>query len=142
MISVFARGSRGKCLNAAHARGDRAFAGERDKTNIAGAAHMGAAAELHRPSHGIAAALSHCDHAHFVPVFLPEQRARPRCNRIIDRHQPGRDRRIQQHGVVGDVLDARHLTLGHRLGMGEIKPQPVGCHKRALLRHMVSQHLT
>ena len=47
-----------------------------DETDVAGAPHMGAAAKLDRPSHGVAAALAHGDDAHLVAVFLAEQRAR------------------------------------------------------------------
>src|SRR4029077_19565364 len=37
-----------------------------------------------------------------------------------------------------DPLD---LLRRHRLGMREIEAQPVRCHQRALLRHMVAEHL-
>ena len=55
------------------------------------------------------AALAHRDHAHLVAVFLAEQRARAGGDRVVDRHQPRRHRRILQHDVVGDVLDALQL---------------------------------
>ena len=80
-----------------------------DETDVAGAPDVGAAAKLHRPAHGVAAALAHGDDAHLVAVFLAEQRARAGRNRVIDRHQPRGDRRVLQHDVVGDVLDPLDL---------------------------------
>ena len=50
--------------------------------------------------------LAHRDDAHLVAVFLAEQRARAGRARIVERHQPRRHRRVLQHDVVGDVLDA------------------------------------
>ena len=110
--------------------------------DIAGAPHMRAAAELDRPAQRVAAALSHGDHAHLVAVFLAEQRARPGSDARRRRaHQPGGHRRILQHDIVGDVLDALDLAGRHRLGMGEVEPQPVGRDQRALLRHVIAEHL-
>ena len=45
----------GQRLDAAHAGGDRAFAGHRDQADIAGALHMGAAAQFDRPAERVAA---------------------------------------------------------------------------------------
>ena len=45
---IRARGLAGQRLDAAHAGGDRAFADDLEQADIAGAAHMGAAAELDR----------------------------------------------------------------------------------------------
>ena len=56
-------------------------------------------------------------------------------------HQPRDHRRILQHDVVGDVLDALDLVGAHRLGMREIEAQPIGRDQRALLRHVIAEHL-
>ena len=86
-------------------------------------------------------ALAHGDHAHLVAVFLAEQRARAGGAGIVERHQPRGHRRILQHDVVGDVFDALDLGQRNRLGMREVEAQPVGRHQRALLRHVIAQHL-
>ena len=67
-------------------------------------------------------------------------RARRR-DRIVQRHQPRRDRRVLQHDVVGDILDPLDLLGRHRLGMREVEAQPVGRDQRTLLRHVIAQHL-
>ena len=65
-------------LDAAHAGRDRAFADDRDEADVAGAADMGAAAQLDRIGALVVAVLdrAHGDDAHLVAVFLAEQRAR------------------------------------------------------------------
>src|SRR5947199_5784 len=83
----------------ARAGSDRAVAERGDDTDIARALDVGAAAELHRPAHGVAAASAHGDDAHLVAIFLAEQRARPRRDRFIDGHQPRGHRRILQHEI-------------------------------------------
>ena len=54
-------------------------------------------------------ALAHGDDADLVAVFLAEQRARAGSARIVERHQARRHRRVLQHEVVGDVLDAARV---------------------------------
>ena len=112
-----------------------------DQADIAGAPHMGAAAQLDRPAERVAAALAHRDDAHLVAVFLAEQRARAGGARIVERHQPRGHRRILQHEVVGDVLDLLDLLRRHRLRMREVEAQPVGRDQRALLRDVIAEHL-
>ena len=102
---------------------------------------MRAAAQFDRPAHGVAATLAHGDDAHLVAVFLAEQRARARGDGVVDGHQPRGDRRILQHDVVGDILDPLDLAGAHRLGMREVEAQAVGRDQRALLRHVIAEHL-
>ena len=102
---------------------------------------MRAAEQLDRPAERIAAAVTHRDHAHLVAVFLAEQRARAGAAGILERHQPRGHRRVLQHDVIGDVLDPLQLLSRHRLRVREIEAQPVGHHQRALLRHVVAEHL-
>ena len=135
----------GQRLDAAHAGGDAAVGDARDQADVAGAAHMRAAAQLDRPAERIAAAavriLAHRHDAHLVAVFLAEQRARAGGARVVERHQPRRHRRVLQHIVVGDVLDPLDLLGRHRLRMREVEAQPVGRDQRALLRDVIAQHL-
>ncbi len=77
IVGIVARAAfAGERLDAAHAGRHAGFAHHRDDADIAGAIDMGAAAQLDRPAHRIAAALAHRDDAHFIAVFLAEQRAR------------------------------------------------------------------
>jgi hypothetical protein len=95
----------GQRLDAANACGNRAFARHRDQADIAGAANMGAAAELHRPAERVAAlrprATAHRYHAHLVAIFFAEQRTGAGFAGIVHRHQAGGDFVILQHHVVG-----------------------------------------
>ena len=68
-----------------------------NEPDVAGAAHMRAAAEFDRPAQRVAGPLTHRHDAHLVAVFLAEQRARAGGPRIVQRHQPGGDGRILQH---------------------------------------------
>ena len=100
----------GQRLDAAHAGGDRAFAGHRDQADIAGAPDMGAAAQFDRPAERVLAVLArglaHRDHADLVAVFFAEQRAGAGLAGIVHRHQARGDFVVLQHHLVGDVLDA------------------------------------
>ena len=107
---MLARVPPGQRLDAAHAGGDRALADHRDQADVAGAAHMGAAAQLDRPAERIlavlAGALAHRDDADLVAIFLAEQRAGAGLARLVHAHQARGDLVVLQHHVVGDVLDA------------------------------------
>ena len=146
MLRGLARRRAGHRLDAAHARGDAAIGDARDQPDIAGAPHMRAAAQFHRPAERVAAAavriLAHRDHANLVAVFLAEQSPRAGSPRVVERHQPRRHRRVLQHIVVGDVLDLLDLLGRHRLRMREVEAQPVWRHQRAFLRDVVAQNLT
>ena len=77
-------------LDAAHAGGDRAFADDLEQADIAGAAHMGAAAQLDRIGVlrlGARLALAHADDADLFAVFLAEQRQRALGDRLVGTHQ-------------------------------------------------------
>ncbi len=76
----------GKRLDAAHARGNRAFTGDGNQAYIAGAIYMRAAAEFDRPAEGIACALAHDDNSNFICVFLTKQRACARFAGIVHGH--------------------------------------------------------
>ncbi len=123
----------GQRLDAAHARGNGTFPGHRDQADIAGATHMGAAAQFHRPAQRVAAVLpvglAHRHHAHLVAIFF------------VHRHQPRRDLVILQHHGIGDILDAAQFVRRDRLGMHKVEAQAVRRHQRATLRDVVAQHL-
>src|SRR5262249_50847256 len=56
---IFACGRGGEGLDAPHPGGNGALAGQRNNSDIAGTPDMRAAAEFHRPAHGVAAAFAH-----------------------------------------------------------------------------------
>ncbi|MHC2377647.1 hypothetical protein ACVIHA_002022 [Bradyrhizobium liaoningense] len=145
LVGVPARVIAGQRLDAAHARGDRALARQRDQADIAGALHMGAAAELDRPAERVGAAFArgpaHRDDADFVAVFLAEQRACTGLAGLVHAHDPRGDLVVLQHHVVGDVLDAGELLRGDRLRMHEVEAQAVGRDHRAALGDVVAEHL-
>src|SRR5262249_31185981 len=136
-----ARGGAGERLDAPHAGRDTRLADHRDQPDVAGALHVRAAAELHRPAHGVAATftiLAHGDHPYLLATVLAEERARAGGDRVVDRHQAGGDGRILDDHVVGDVLDALDLGRAHRLGMREVEAQPLRRHERALLGDVIA----
>ena len=135
----------GQRLDAAHAGGHRAFAGHGNEANIAGAAHMGAAAQFDRPAERVrplgAGLLAHRDHADLVAVFFAEQRARAGFAGVVDRHQPRRDLVVFEHHLVGDVLDAGEFFRRDRLRMHEVEAQPIRRHQRTALGDVIAEHL-
>ena len=114
----------------------------RDQADVAGAPHMGAAAQLDRPADACCRepspiATTRTSSPYFSPnsARAPEARASSSAiSRVVDR-------RVLQHEVVGDVLDLRELLGRHRLGMREVEAQPVGRDQRALLRDVIAEHL-
>ncbi len=129
-------------LDAAHAGGDRSLRDDADEADVAGAARMGAAAELDRKGarSDVDRRMAHGDDAHFIAVFLAEQRARAGANGLVLPHQPRLDRRIVLHHRIGDLLDGGDLFLAQGLWMGEVEAQPVGRDERAFLRDMIAEH--
>ena len=67
---------------AAHAGGDGALADDPEQRDVAGAADMGAAAQLDRVGPAVLA-LAHRDHAHLVAVLLAEQRHGAGADRLV-----------------------------------------------------------
>ncbi len=111
----------GKRLDAPHARGNRAFTGDGNQANIAGAIYMRAAAEFDRPAEGVAYALAHDDNSNFVSVFLTKQRACACFASIVHGHQTCVDGIVFENDVVGDVLNAAQLIRRDRLLMHEVE---------------------
>jgi hypothetical protein len=125
----------GQRLDAAHAGGDRAFGQNREKPDIAQPAHMRAAAQFDRERLS-RRVVAHGEHAHFVAIFLAEQRFGARRDRLVGRHQPRRDIGVLAHDGVDLGFDALEFFRRHGLGMAEIEAQPVRRDQRALLRDM------
>ncbi len=129
----------GQCLDAAHARCDRAFADDLEQTDVAGAADMGATAELDRIGARFAIAGAHRDDAHLLAVFLAEQRERAFRNRLVGAQQPGAHAGIGADLGVDLGFDRDDVLWGQRPRMAEIETEPVGRDQRALLRHTLAE---
>ena len=71
----------------------------------------------------------------------PSSRAGAGSHGFNDAHQAGHDRRVVQHGAIGDVLDTGERIQADRLLMGKIETQPAGSNERPFLRYMFAEHL-
>ena len=79
----------GHRLDPADAGRDRALADDAEQGDVAGAADMGAAAQLDRVGPAVLAQ-AHRDHAHLVAVLLAEQRHGTGADRVVAGHDPHR----------------------------------------------------
>ena len=141
---VPARGVARHRLEPAHARRDRSFGNDGDDADVAGAVDMGAAAELDREGAVRARAVerrAHRDDADLVAVLLAEEGAGAGLDRLVDGHELRHDRLVLQEHRVGDVLDLSDLVVGDRLRVAEVEAQAVGRDERALLSHVLAEHL-
>src|SRR5580704_14265581 len=109
------------------------------KADIAGAAHMGAAAQLDREGLLVAVLGAHRDNADLLAVFLAEQRERTLGDGAFRRQQPGAHFGVGTDAGVDLGLDRGDVRGAQRPGMTEIEAQPVRRDQRALLRHMLAE---
>ena len=79
-------------------------------------------------------------HAHFIAIFFAEQRFGAGGDGLVGGHQPGGGVGILADHCVDLGLDPLQFFRRHRLGMGEVKAQPLGIHQRAFLADMAAQH--
>ena len=128
----------GDRLDAADAGGDGTLGDDAEQRDVAGAADMGAAAQLDRVGLAVLA-LAHRDDADLVAVLLAEQRHGPGADRVVARHDPHRGLVVAAQEVVHLGLDRADLLGRHRAGLAEVEAQPVGGDQRALLRHVLAE---
>ena len=133
-----------KRLDPAHPRGNRAFADDLEQPDIAGAAHMGPAAQLDRIGPllalgGAPLSRTHRDDADLVAVFLAEQGHRAGGYRLVGRHQPRRNRLVRADLRVHLGFDGVDLLAGQRLRVREVEPEIVGRDQASLLGDMRSE---
>jgi hypothetical protein len=102
---------------------------------------MRAAAQLDRPAERVAGAVAHRTTRTSSPYFSPNSARAPDDAAVVERHQARGDARILQHVVVRQILDLLQLLGRDRLGMREVEAQAVGRDQRALLRHVIAEHL-
>src|SRR5690606_27415733 len=123
----------GHRLDAANAGRDAAFGDDLEETDIAGAAHVRAAAKLHRE-------IAEAKHADLVGVFVAEERERTRRDRLVVRHHADVGVDVAPDLVVDHLLDARELVRLDRLVVREVEAQSIRCDERALLLHVIAEH--
>ena len=119
---------------AAHAGGDAAFRHDLEQADVAGALHMGAAAQF-------GGEVAHGQHAHFIAVFFAEQHHRAGFLRGFHAHHFGLDRQIVADHAVDHALQLGDLFCADRFAVGEVEAGALRIHQRALLRDMVAQHV-
>ena len=119
-------------LDAAHAGSDPAFRDDLEQPDVAGAAHMRAAAKL--------LAGANAQHPHALAILLAKEH-----------HGAGFLRRFQVHdgGIGGFVLqdfsvhprfDVANLRVGQRRVVRKVKARALGIHQAAFLLDMRAQH--
>jgi hypothetical protein len=123
----------GDRLDPADAGGDAALGDDLEEADVAGALHVRSAAEL--------AARADVEHAHLVAVLLAEQHHRAELLRLVDRHHPRVRRMVLQDLGVDELLDLPDLLVGQRRVVHEVEAGAVGVDERALLLHMLAEHL-
>ena len=118
----------GQRLHPAHAGRHAALGDQLEQADIAGAANVGAAAQLDR--------VAHLHHPHPVAVFLAEQGDGANVHGLLHAHFADHHLVVGAHLAVHLALDRRQLAGIHRLEVGKVEAQAVGRHQRALLRHV------
>ena len=114
-------------------RRDALLARDLEEVDVAGPAHMGAAAELLRGADA--------DHAHRVAVLLPEDHHGAGLAGLVDREDGGGGGLVPPDQVVHPPLHVPELVLAERLEVREVEAQVVGGHHRAGLLHVLAQPL-
>jgi len=114
-----------------------ALADDLEEADVAGAADMGAAAELGREVLVVVVGAAHGDDAHFVAIFLAEGGASAPAftasSGVIRRVATSAFRRMR---LLTSISMARVSVGRERLRMAEVEAQAIGRDQRALLRDM------
>ena len=106
-----------------------------DRADVAERAHVGAAAQLGRVRAGL-------EHAHDVAVLVAEERDGAELLGVVLRGLVVADRDVGEDVVRSTRSSISADLLGRdRLVVAEVEAQPVGRHERALLLHVVAEHL-
>ena len=119
----------GDRLDAADARRNRAFVDDLADSDVAGAGHVRASAQL------LAEAVDR-DHAHALAVFFAEQRHRSGGKRLVEVHDVGVDFAVDEDLLVHEPLDFGELVGIHGRIVSEIEAQARGLNHAAGLLDM------
>ena len=124
----------GDGLDTADTGGDTAFRDNTDHTDIAGIVDMCAAAKLY----GIAVT----DHAHFIAIFLAEERHSTHSTGLLNGHIAVLVARTGFANIlIGQTLHFFQFLGGNLLEVREVEAQHVGRHKGAFLLNVCAEHL-
>ena len=115
-------------LDSPYAGGDSGLAGEAERPDLAGAAHVGPTAQLDRRAH--------LDDADAIAVLLGEERHGAEGERIGIGHLASGDDRVAENGIVHLVLDPMKRVRVDGPVMGEVEAQSLRLHQTALLPDM------
>ncbi len=122
-------------LDAAHARGNTAFCGDLEQTDITRARYVGATTQLDGE------AVAHGQYAHLVTILLAEQRHRAlvfgRLN-ISDFHT---NDGVQANLLVDPVFQSAQLLGLDRFIVTEVEAQALTVDQRPFLLNVITQHL-
>ena len=129
LAHVVERARAGDRLDAAHALRDAGLLGDLEEADVAGAAHVRAAAELDRVAHGARRARGRRT-SRRSSATAPACLASSMGSTSVSVSTLRADSRVDQ------ILDAALLVVGHRREVREVEAQPIGRHQRALLRHV------
>ena len=130
------RGRAGDRLDAANALGDTRLGGDPAQADIAGAPHMGAAAEFD----GIVA--PHGQYAHLVAVLLIEKGNGALLDGSIEIHAGNADIRVGENLLVDQRLDLGQLPAVTGCPCEEVESQVFRIHQRSHLAHVWPEHLS
>ena len=120
-------------FDAAHASGHAALGHDLEQADVAGAGHVGAAAEFAREAD--------IQHAHGVAVFLAEQRHGAALDRVVIGHDLRHGGLVGQDLSIDDGFHAGDLLGGQRRVLREVETGLVGIDQRAALLDVSAQHL-
>ncbi len=125
-------------LNPANAGGDRTFAHDSEGTDLAGRAHVRAAAEFHRVTVQFVRRAADLHHAHEVAVFVAEELhdVGPLLRFRVGNFRP-RDGRVLRDLFVHQLFHVAHLLLREG-GTGEIEGQLLRPDVAAFLRRVAA----
>jgi len=126
--------STGNRFDAAHARSDTAFGQDFEQPDIAGATHVGSAAQLGREC-------THAQHPYPLAVFFAEQGHGTEIERLLHVHLMHFGLGVATDLRIDQGFDLRQLRAAHRLEMGKVEAQPLRRHQRAFLADMLAQYL-
>ncbi len=119
-------------FDTAHASGHARFAHHLEQTDVSGALHVGAAAQL--------AAGADVQHAHGFAVLFTEQHHGAGLLGAFDVHHAGIGRGVGQNFSVHAGFDLADLLGRHGCVVRKVKTGAVSVDQRALLLHVGAQH--